>query len=125
DRAAFVAGRREGQLGLGQPKPVDADDRAELRPRDGTAAGYEGEQIGVAGAFDDEGLHDRGCRNAEKARSLVETSGLRALSDLDREAAGSSGVANPLEAVGHASGAASGSSATHSSSSVRSACHAA
>src|SRR5690606_14402715 len=71
-----------------------------------------------------------GRRDVEDLGRLVQALRLRTLADLDGESAGSRGILHPRMRVcvvlrAHASGAASGSSATHSSSSARSACQAA
>src|SRR5690606_38465012 len=62
---------------------------------------------------------------AEQSRRFLQAVGLRALPDLDGQAAFSGGIHHPRMVNAHTSGAFSGSSATHSSSSARSVCHAA
>src|SRR5690606_10182351 len=125
DRAPLITCGGEGQFGFGQAQLVDTDNCTQFRPRDGPAAGDQREQIGVVAALDHERLDDAGCRDAEELRRLVEAACVRSLADLDLETTGCRGIPNPVEGICHASGAASGSSATQSSSSVRSACHAA
>ncbi len=137
----LVAGRLERELGLGQAQLVHADQGAQLRPRDRASAGHEGEQEGVVRALDDASFDDAGRRDAEQLGRLEQAAGSGGFADLDVEPLRAAGrIPHPAHAdrLRHqsdgrrrdqtgvsASGAASGSSATQSSSSARSACHAA
>ena len=54
DRAAFVAGRRERLVLVGEREPADAEVRAELRPIDPPPAGHQHEDVVVGAAAHDD-----------------------------------------------------------------------